>query len=532
VSTAAPRTLVLCGRDAATAWAEAVPAARVATQLDDDVAAAEFDVAIIDTAGVDAPRAAQRIRARDVALLIVFAARAAQQQALQRVLLFAPGLGESWLVEPGEIDDSLLARAADVTRTRRAYHATRTQLETAFTGGGRAAAQGIRISDAYLAALLQVLPDPVLSIDENDCVLSWSPAAETLLGTAAAAHGRSLAEFVRPQDEAALADLLRRGAAAPTRGELRWLRRDGALRHADVSIAPADVAGHRIRAIVFRDVTADREAQQQLEEQAVELEAQTTELAQQAEVLVDQRDELSRLVQARSRFYASMSHEIRTPINAIIGYNDLLLGGVYGELEPPQLHSVERAQSAARHLRDLVNDVLDLSRIESGKFEIVTEECALNEIVRDVLATILPTARERAVELVSELGDDVLLVTDPRRVRQILLNLLSNAVKFGTGRPVTVRTRSAGGLARVEVQDRGPGLTADQLDRIFEEFVQVHTTDDGDGTGLGLAISRRLAIAIGGSIAAASTPGIGSTFTLALPESGINGGNFGDERRG
>jgi signal transduction histidine kinase len=281
-------------------------------------------------------------------------------------------------------------------------------------------------------------------------------------------------------------------------------------------VVPVDVGDERIRAVVFRDITEERMVQLRLEEQAAELEAQTIELGQQTEVLQQQRDEMARLMHSRSRFYASMSHEIRTPINAIIGYNDLLLAGVYGDLSTEQQHSMERAQAAARHLRELVNDVLDLSKIESGRLDIVNEECDLAELVCDIVVTIMPMAAERGSRLQCSLDEGIRLETDPRRVRQILLNLLSNAVKFGAGAPVHVKAGREDGRCFVEVRDHGPGMTPEQLDSAFEEFVQVHGTAEG-GTGLGLAISKRLAIALGGAIAAASAPGAGSTFTLSLP---------------
>jgi PAS domain S-box-containing protein len=476
----------------------------------------DCDVALIDAEGIDAVAAAQRIRARDAALSVIIAAAAARHDALHRALMFAPGLGEVWVHDPAELDDAV-ARAAEVTRTRRRYKVTRSQIEQSLPGLGPTGGTTVRVSDAYLAALLQVLPDPVLSIDADGRVLSFSSAAQQVLGTGAA-HGRGLrlAELIDPVDPGELEDLLRRGSGSVARGEVAWRKGDGAARYAELTIAPVEVAGHHIRAVVFRDTTGERAVQQQLEEQAAELEAQTMELSRQTDELEQQRDELTRLMAARSRFYASMSHEIRTPINAIIGYNDLLLAGVYGELPAGQLQSVERAQAAARHLRELVNDALDLSKIESGKLDVVMEECDLAELVRDIVLTILPLARERGARVQCSLGESIPLQTDPRRVRQILLNLLSNAVKFGAGRPVHVNAGRAEDRCFVEVRDAGPGMTADQLASAFEEFVQVH---DGavEGTGLGLAISKRLAMALGGTIAAASAPGAGTTFTLSLP---------------
>jgi len=264
-----------------------------------------------------------------------------------------------------------------------------------------------------------------------------------------------------------------------------------------------------------------------LEEAQAEVEVANTELQEANEEIRSRHMEakainerLERVMAARSRFYASMSHELRTPINAILGYNDLLLAGIYGDMEGEQLQGVERAQKAARHLRELVDDILDLSKMEAGKIELVEEEVCIPELISDLLATLTPFAREQECELELETeGSPPLIRTDGRRVRQILLNLVSNAIKFGRGRPVTVRCgKEPDGGVRVEVVDRGEGIPEEDLVRIFDEFVQLPSEAAG-GTGLGLSISRRLAEVLGASLEAESTAGSGSTFRLTLPPS-------------
>ena len=229
-------------------------------------------------------------------------------------------------------------------------------------------------------------------------------------------------------------------------------------------------------------------------------------------------EEREKAIAARSRFYANMSHELRTPINAVLGYNDLLLAGVYGPLSATQLNGIERSQKAAHHLLELVNDVLDLSKLEAGKMELLIEPVHILPLVDDLFTTIRPLAEERGSELIlQEEHCSNSISTDPRRVRQILLNLLSNAIKFGGGKPVEVRcSGTPEGGVRITVTDRGIGIAPDDLSRVFEEFVQI---GDGAqrGTGLGLPISRRLAELLGGSLEAESVPGEGSTFCLCLP---------------
>jgi signal transduction histidine kinase len=229
-------------------------------------------------------------------------------------------------------------------------------------------------------------------------------------------------------------------------------------------------------------------------------------------------EERERAIAARGRFYAAMSHEIRTPMNAILGYTDLLLAGAYGALAPQQREGIQRTYRAAQHLLELVNDVLDLSKLEAGKLEVQLEPVTLSTLVQDLFTTIQPVAQERRTPLrfVSD-GREAPLMTDPRRLRQILLNLISNAIKFGRSQPVEVSCRLLDdGRYAVEVRDQGMGIEPENISRIFEEFVQLGESEER-GTGLGLPISRRIAELLGGSLDVESAPGVGSTFRLILP---------------
>jgi signal transduction histidine kinase len=229
--------------------------------------------------------------------------------------------------------------------------------------------------------------------------------------------------------------------------------------------------------------------------------------------------ELERAMTARSRFYASMSHELRTPINAVLGYSTLLLERIYGALNDKQAEGIERTQKAARHLLELVNDVLDLSKIEAGKIDLRLQPVDFPALVDDLFVTVKPLADEHGSALtIDQQTRPLRVMSDPRRVRQVLLNLLSNAIKFGGGKPIRVSitpTPEAG--VSVTVADEGPGIADDDRERIFQEFVQLGRTQLQDGTGLGLPISRRLAELLHGSLTLESTVGKGSAFTLTLP---------------
>jgi signal transduction histidine kinase len=269
---------------------------------------------------------------------------------------------------------------------------------------------------------------------------------------------------------------------------------------------------------------------EEMEAQNEELLAMTEELHAGQEQLLQLNHQLERrtrelqlALSARNRFYASMSHELRTPINAVMGYNDLLLASVYGPLNEQQELAIERSQRAAQHLRELVDDVLDLSRLEAGREVLEVQTVELKALVEEAFEALHPAADATGTPLHVAGAEGCTVRTDPRRARQVIAHLVSNAVKFGKGAPVVVRCRrERSGEVVVEVTDGGPGIPTEDLIRIFDEFVQLERDENGDssgvdGTGLGLPIARRMARLLGGDVEASSTEGVGSTFRLVLP---------------
>jgi signal transduction histidine kinase len=237
--------------------------------------------------------------------------------------------------------------------------------------------------------------------------------------------------------------------------------------------------------------------------------------------LKERQQELEQAMGVRNRFYASMSHELRTPINAVIGYSTLMIDNIYGPLNEKQREGLQRTLRAARHLLELVNDVLDLSKIEAGKIELTLATVNIPNLIEDLFVTVRPLADEHGSTLSFEkCEEEPIIVTDPRRVRQILLNLLSNAIKFGRQKPILVacEKQDDGGVL-ISVTDQGEGISREDQSRIFEEFVQV-SPNQQLGTGLGLPISRRLASLLDGSLEVESEPDKGSVFTLRLPAEG------------
>ena len=373
-------------------------------------------------------------------------------------------------------------------------------------------------SRARMADIMASVAEAIVTVGADRKIRLLNAAAERMFGRPAAeAIGRPLDDLLHPRFRGPELETLL--SCTPEAGDsgvqdnhmLAGLRANGEEFPMEASVSCIDSGGEKLCTVVARDVSERRRAEEALRAQAAELRALNQKLH-------TRQGELEKAMGTRSRFYASMSHELRTPINAIMGYNDLLLATVYGPLADAQIKGIERSQRAARHLLELVNDVLDLSKLEAGKVELNAEEVSVTALVEDLFTTIRPLAEERGCVLDFDRTTCARqITTDPRRVRQILLNLLSNAIKFGAGKPVRVLCREGDdGSVAVEVSDEGPGIAPEDVPRVFEEFVQLQNHQQ-QGTGLGLAISQRLATLLGGGLTLRSTPGEGSTFTLTLP---------------
>ena len=259
-----------------------------------------------------------------------------------------------------------------------------------------------------------------------------------------------------------------------------------------------------------RAEAALREAHDLLEEKVA---TRTRDLAEANERL----QELDRL---KSEFLAMMSHELRTPLNSIIGFTGILRQGLAGPLNEEQLKQLGMVHFSARHLLGLINDLLDLSRIESGKMEVVAETFPLEDVVREVVESLTPSAQQKGLSLTSQIEPaQVPLRSDRKKVFQILLNLANNAVKFTEKGGVRIVVAAAQQTVTIEVIDTGIGIRPESIGGLFQAFRQV----DGsarrvyEGTGLGLYLCRKLADMLQGSIRAESEFGAGSRFTVVLP---------------
>jgi adenylate cyclase len=258
-----------------------------------------------------------------------------------------------------------------------------------------------------------------------------------------------------------------------------------------------------------------------------------TELKRHAAQLERARDQAMAATRAKSQFLTTMSHELRTPLNAIIGIAEMLKEDAEEAGEEPLIEPLDRIHHAGTHLLTLINEILDLAKIEAGKLELHPEDIDLEALIADVSRTAETLAAKNGNQLEVEIAPDLgTIETDPVRLRQVVLNLLSNACKFTRHGTVILRAVRAAGPSgdwvTISVQDTGIGMTEEQLGRLFQEFTQADssTTRKYGGTGLGLAISRRLCRLMGGNIGVKSAVGIGSTVTVMLPAGGGASGNF------
>lgn len=381
--------------------------------------------------------------------------------------------------------------------------------------GLRAVQAQLRRSEAHFRALIEHSSDVITILDESGTVRYASPSVARVLGyDVDGLVGRNVFDFIHPDDVPGVRARIANGRstggqpatpATPATNEFRFRRADGNWRVLDATgnRLPADspVTGIVVNA---RDVTERRLAEEM---------RQAKEAAEAAN-------------QAKSGFLANMSHELRTPLNAIIGYSEMLQEEADDAGVEEFIPDLRKIQGAGKHLLELINGVLDLSKIEAGKMELYLETFEVRPLVDSVVDLVKPLLERRANRIVLEAAADLgSMRADMTKVRQVLFNLLSNASKFTEGGTITLtadRVATAIGTDVVfGVADTGIGMTAEQLDKLFQAFSQADasTTRKYGGTGLGLAISRRFCLVMGGDITVESKPGTGSTFTVRLPAS-------------
>jgi PAS domain S-box-containing protein len=393
----------------------------------------------------------------------------------------------------------------------------RLRLQAAREEAERRALEERRFSDA----MIESLPGLLYLYDERGQLLRWNRKFEELTGyTADAIRGLQLFDCFAPESRPALRagidEIIRNGEASL---EADLLHRDGRRRPYFLTGRPVQLDQRRCLVGIGIDISRRKAAEQALRELNATLEqkveARTEELAR----AVERAEAADRV---KSAFLATMSHELRTPLNSVIGFTGILQQGLAGPVNEEQARQLGMVRNSARHLLELVNDVLDLSKIEAGQLVLRNEPFDLAASARQTLAALRPAADKKQIELVLRIPEGPLpRCGDQRRVEQILLNLISNAIKFTESGTVTLRVAAEAqdGAVVLEVTDTGIGIRPQDQALLFKPF---HQLDQGlrrqyEGSGLGLAICRRLTDLMGGRIEVESRWGEGSRFRVRIP---------------
>ena len=377
-----------------------------------------------------------------------------------------------------------------------------------------------------LAAIVEFSDDAIIGKDLAGIITTWNQGAQKIFGYAASEMvGRSIMPLIPADRLKEEENILERIKLGKTMEHFETLRRtkDGRFIDVSITISPIkDAAGNVIGASkVARDITERKRAVEKLITASKDISAFRDLQRQLEKANRNLRDASA----AKDRFLSTMSHELRTPLNAILGFTGTLLMGLPGPLTAEQKRQLETVRNSARHQLSLINDLLDLAKIESGKVSLKPELVACDRLLAELIETLRPLAAKKGLDLRMSLrGDNAEASTDRRALSQIVINLVNNAIKFTEKGRVDVDLRANSKL-EIAVTDTGPGIRPEDQGRLFAPFSRIERSgaQATEGTGLGLHLSQKLAALLGATISFESELGKGTSFTLILPRNATIG---------
>ncbi len=391
--------------------------------------------------------------------------------------------------------------------------------------------QQLRESELKYRLLFETAGDAIFLMSEDifiDCnnktLEIFGCKREDIIGNTPYAFSTPFQPDGRPSREKALEKINLAITQGPQLFEWVHCRLDKTPFYAEVSLNKLELGGKTILQAIVRDITERKTAEEQIKKLNEELRHYTTELEkmvkERTEELQKAKEKAESADRLKSAFLATMSHELRTPLNSIIGFTGILLQGLAGPLNEEQIKQLKIIKSSARHLLSLINDILDLSKIEAGELKPHFTEFHIASRIENVILSIKPLAENKGLSLGVEISANLpKIISDQRRLEQIIINLLNNAIKFTEKGGVFLKIDYDSSKIRIAVSDTGIGIKSEDLEKLFKPFQQIDTglARNKEGTGLGLAICQRLVKLLGGEIYVQSEYGKGSTFTVVLP---------------
>ena len=381
------------------------------------------------------------------------------------------------------------------------------------------AASALRESEEKYRTLVEHAKDGIVIIQDrrfvyaNPSLVAMSERSrEELIGSPFVQH-------VAKEEAAKLAHYYEnrmKGIDSDSMYETIFETKSGQRIHAEVNAARIPYQGKPADLVIIRNINERKKAEVEIRKLNETLERRVDERTRELASANERLIELDRL---KSLFLASMSHELRTPLNSILGFTGLLLMGMSGPLNDEQAKQLTMVQNSSKHLLELINEILDISKIESGKVDLSIESFPVSAVANETLKEVALLAKAKGLDLAADVPENLVLQSDKRRIKQVLMNLLGNAIKFSDQGSVRVEAGADREELTVRVSDRGIGIREEDVEKLFSPFRQIDmsSTKQYEGTGLGLYLCKKILALLHGAISVKSEYGRGSTFTFVLP---------------